>query len=720
LVSVVVIQPGLADLRALARRLDRTTYRPIELVLAADQVSDMGGDPDPSIPVRFVRPAPDGDSTVSINAAIEAAAGELICLLDPEVEPILPDWLGHLVETVLAGSAGAGPVLLRARGQGLVRAKQQSADLSVLSVGIDLERAAGVIRPAHMAFGRRYRWDRSLTTQDVPALSLACIVVRRLDILRAGGLPPGYGSSGRYSAEVPYLDADLGSSLRIAGGHLTNDRRVLAWCPFDEPSSPLPAPPPERRDPRDTWVTRGDAAVFLDRWGPRLARQVLVDVVSDEHHWSTSPLSIATVGAVRLGMRPGRRSWRVASVPSAKGSPRMRAIRADVVVVASPHIDIRETPSGVIRVAWIKGAIPDHLDEFDLVIAQTPADRARVSTETIKDVAVADLEGPQGQERLRRLLLPWAEARRLSIRIGAANVKTAHLWGDFHFARSLQRYLERAGHPTRVRLLGDWSSAGAASDDATIHLLGNQVAHNRPSQLNVLWQISHPDLATGELYDTYDQAFVASDRFAASMATRTSVPVAPLHQATDPERFYPDATGPRHDLLFVANYRPNRPVVEWLIPTDRDLAIYGKGWDEHGLEPRYHRGPHIANADLRRYYSSASIVLNDTWEDMRAAGFISNRIYDALACGAFVLSDAVDGLVEEFDGGVAIYEDELDLRAAVERYLEEGTSRREIAEQGRAAVLARHTFGQRAAAILEVLHPRLDERPPMVTDSPPP
>jgi glycosyltransferase involved in cell wall biosynthesis len=280
--------------------------------------------------------------------------------------------------------------------------------------------------------------------------------------------------------------------------------------------------------------------------------------------------------------------------------------------------------------------------------------------------------------------------------------------------------LERAGHPTRVRLLGDWSSAGAASDDATIHLLGNQVAHNRPSQLNVLWQISHPDLATGELYDTYDQAFVASDRFAASMATRTSVPVAPLHQATDPERFYPDATGPRHDLLFVANYRPNRPVVEWLIPTDRDLAIYGKGWDEHGLEPRYHRGPHIANADLRRYYSSASIVLNDTWEDMRAAGFISNRIYDALACGAFVLSDAVDGLVEEFDGGVAIYEDELDLRAAVERYLEEGTSRREIAERGRAAVLARHTFGQRAAAILEVLHPRLDERPPMVTDSPPP
>ena len=89
--------------------------------------------------------------------------------------------------------------------------------------------------------------------------------------------------------------------------------------------------------------------------------------------------------------------------------------------------------------------------------------------------------------------------------------------------------------------------------------------------------------------------------------------------------------------------------------------MYGNGWDKHGLDARHLRGGYIPNEDLRRFYSSASIVLNDTWEDMRAAGFISNRIYDALACGAFVLSDDVAGLADEFDGGVAVYRDEAGL-----------------------------------------------------------
>jgi spore maturation protein CgeB len=181
------------------------------------------------------------------------------------------------------------------------------------------------------------------------------------------------------------------------------------------------------------------------------------------------------------------------------------------------------------------------------------------------------------------------------------------------------------------------------------------------------------------------------------------------------ERFFPDPTGPDHELLFVANYRPDRPIVEWLLPTERDLAVYGNDWDTHGLDPRYHRGRHILNADLRRFYSSASIVLNDTWEDMRAAGFISNRIYDALACGAFVLSDDVAGLADEFDGGVAVYRDAAGLREAVERYLDEPALRADIAARGRSAVLERHTFERRAAALLAVIEPLLAERPPTLS-----
>ena len=421
------------------------------------------------------------------------------------------------------------------------------------------------------------------------------------------------------------------------------------------------------------------------------------------------------IGEARLSLeRPGV-DWQIVRAPESRDGATTSWPDVDVVIVADPEADIRQSPTGLVRVALVTKTGPAHLDEFDIVIARTDTDWLRIAPTTSKRIEVADLEGPDGATLLRDLLLAWVTARRIAVRIGPSYWKNAHIWGDYHFARSLQRYLERAGHPTRLRLVRDWGTAAAAGEDATVHVFGNQEPHNRPSQVNVLWQISHPDLASETLYASYDHAFVASDAFAAVMARRSTVPVDPLHQATDPERFFPDPTGPRHELLFVANYRPNRPIVDWLLPTDRDLAVYGNGWNKHGLDPRHHLGLHIPNEDLRHFYSSASIVLNDTWDDMRAAGFISNRIYDALACGAFVLSDDVAGLADEFDGGVAVYRDEAGLREATERYLDAPAFRRETAERGRSAVLERHTFERRAAALLAVIEPLLAERPAQLT-----
>ena len=75
-------------------------------------------------------------------------------------------------------------------------------------------------------------------------------------------------------------------------------------------------------------------------------------------------------------------------------------------------------------------------------------------------------------------------------------------------------------------------------------------------------------------------------------------------------------------------------------PRPRDLR---RQWTPELVDPRFVKGEGIPNHELARYYSSAAIVLNDHWDDMRAEGFISNRLYDALACGAFVISDHLDG-----------------------------------------------------------------------------
>ena len=111
------------------------------------------------------------------------------------------------------------------------------------------------------------------------------------------------------------------------------------------------------------------------------------------------------------------------------------------------------------------------------------------------------------------------------------------------------------------------------------------------------------------------------------------------------------------------------------------------------------------------YWRAAAIVLNDHWSDMRDEGFISNRIYDVLASGGFVLTDPVAGLELEFDGAVATWTNAADLRASVERYLAEPELRRAMSERGREAVLARHTFAHRAETLVAAARPLWERRP---------
>ncbi len=315
--------------------------------------------------------------------------------------------------------------------------------------------------------------------------------------------------------------------------------------------------------------------------------------------------------------------------------------------------------------------------------------------------------------QLRDGLLAWVDSRRVSILIGAPNHAEAPAWGDYHFAHSLQRQLAERGMPTRIEILPDWERASTARQDAVIHLFGLREYRTRPSQVNLLWVISHPDLVRPAACERYDVAFVASDLFAAELEPQVTIPVVPLHQATDADRFSPGGTAPEHDLLYVANSRKTRrKIIDDLGQPGVELAIYGRNWTPELVAMEHVKGDHIPNDILHRYYASAKIVLNDHWEDMRAKGFIANRIYDALASGGFVISDDVMGMDAEFDGGVVTYRTADDLHDRIRYFLEHPDERREIADRGRAAVLARHTFAHRAGVIrgtmdeLEVLYPR--------------
>src|SRR6267142_3986833 len=115
----------------------------------------------------------------------------------------------------------------------------------------------------------------------------------------------------------------------------------------------------------------------------------------------------------------------------------------------------------------------------------------------------------------------------------------------------------------------------------------------------------------------------------------------------------------------------------------------------------YIRGEYIDNAILRQHYSRCDIVLNDHWRSMRERGFVSNRIFDAAAAGAFVLSDTVEEMEELFGEDLVTYCGEKEFRDLVDHYLSNPEERRRKAARLRERVLADHTFTQRAAVIVD-------------------
>jgi GT2 family glycosyltransferase/spore maturation protein CgeB len=308
---------------------------------------------------------------------------------------------------------------------------------------------------------------------------------------------------------------------------------------------------------------------------------------------------------------------------------------------------------------------------------------------------------------LRRLLLAGDERWSVCLKIGAPDWEQAERWGDLYLARDLARALKRLGHRCSIQVLAEWDDEEGLGHDVAVHLRGRSSYTPRPGQVNVLWLISHPADITAEECEGYDLVCVASASFAETLRTRTSVPVAVLEQGTDPWRFRPDPVPDlTHDLVFVGNSRGvRRRILDDLLPTDHDLAVWGGGWE--GILPGKHlRGAWIANDDLRRTYSSARLVLCDHWEDMRANGFVSNRIYDAVACGALVICDRQPGLGEVFGDAVVTYETEHELRELVDRLLASPEERERRVAGGRERVVGAHTMDHRAAQLMHLVAAR--------------
>jgi hypothetical protein len=226
-------------------------------------------------------------------------------------------------------------------------------------------------------------------------------------------------------------------------------------------------------------------------------------------------------------------------------------------------------------------------------------------------------------------------------------------WGDYHFAESLKSSLEQIGHLVTIDFLGDWYARPVNQDQVVIVLRGLTAYEPRPGQVNVLWNISHPDQVGYEEYESYDLIYVASLSYPDLLGKIITKPVRPLLQCTDTDRFHPVSQATRNsDVLFVGNSRNEyRRIVRWAVESGANVRVHGTRWKQFIDEDRI-AGENIDNRQLGNHYSSAKAVLNDHWDSMRDFGFVSNRVFDVLAAGGRLVSDRVPALARLFPDGV--------------------------------------------------------------------
>ncbi len=628
-------------------------------------------------------------SPVNYSTANNLAIGEIetdwILLLNDDVLPMDDLWLARMFSAVDARTVAVGAQLVHGP-RGLLGG--QAVDGTVQHAGIGFVLDGPVARPFHL--GRGAAPEAVDAVIEVDAATAACLLVRT-DALRAvGGFHPGFD----YGSE----DVDLCLRLRSRGSVRVAKGAVLL---HEEGASRLSTRGSAERHQRRA-RQMANRALLDSRHASALRRDVVDAAIRGVEGAHGSRVVIGVAGVAPELLRRSIAGHRGLDLVK----PRRSGTVAAVTVVTDPD---RLPPGGgrgsdVPVVGWFayeEGGAPvarwsaSQLARLDAVIVERGAEvPAEVRTSIV--YRVAELEDVR--DALRDVLL----APRWSVRIASPAGRRAELWGDTPIANALADELRALGRFVRVAGRDDWDGTADRAADVTLHLKGRGVTSVADAQVNVVWVMSHPsEVAPGEL-DAADLVLAGSELLAERYRAVTATPVEVLPQAADARRFAPGpvAEGLRSRLLFVGNTRSApRPAVLGSLDAGLPLTLVGSGWERY-VDPRLVQQEHVPYGELAAWYRSAEVVLNDHWDDMARWGLVSNRVFDALACGACVVSDVVPGMSELLDDAVPTFRDRSDVGPVVLSLLDDPDERSRRVSRGHRVVMAAHTWRHRAADLL--------------------
>lgn len=321
-----------------------------------------------------------------------------------------------------------------------------------------------------------------------------------------------------------------------------------------------------------------------------------------------------------------------------------------------------------------------------------------------EDDLLGFISGLEVQQASRALEMPVAKipakgSLSFALKTNVPKPSVREKWGDYHFAVGLQSALTRLGHRVSVRTKEEWSEVTHA-DEIDLSISGLSSHPKRQGRLHLQWMISSSNADEGA-----DHTFVASAPTLQKLrAEHPERSYGLLPQAFDCDRFpEPIFNAKRNGAVFVGIARKwRRPILDYAIEAGIDLKVWGNGWNRYPEINQFVYADRIANSELWREYRSAEVVLNDHTPFMLENGFVSNRVFDALACATPVISDNIPWMPDELRPFVSCVSNAGELKAAMHSIQNETTDQKAARYEFAVKMRSEHSFDARAAEISKV------------------
>ncbi len=175
-----------------------------------------------------------------------------------------------------------------------------------------------------------------------------------------------------------------------------------------------------------------------------------------------------------------------------------------------------------------------------------------------------------------------------------------------------------------------------------------------------------------------------------------------IPQFTNTSKFFPDYDETlKSEVFFVGRFAQYRRAPQAVINAGLPITIYGPDWQG------FAKADAIDYNLLNKHYSSAKIVLNDTRSEMLLHGVISNRIFDATACEALVISDYMPEIEKIYGDTVPMWKTEAELIELIKYYLspEHEAERKDKARRAREITLKHFTAEIAAKQFNDIITP---------------